>query len=59
MQYDEGHDNLISDLQGILSEAKNFEFHDFKNSKHPAPKMALAELLDKIRGKVINGDYDN
>lgn len=59
MENDKGHDLLVKDLNDLLEKARSFEFHDFKNEKYPAPKMALVEKLDIIRKKVIDGAYDN
>lgn len=56
---DKGHDNLLSDLEKLLLEAQNEEFHDFKNNKYAAPKMELASQLEALRKNVIDGKYDN
>jgi len=58
-EVDCGHMNLLSDLETILRNAKNKEYHDFSNSRFATPKMALAEHLNEIRENVINGKYDN
>lgn len=54
-----GHQNLIEDLEILLVEARNFEFHDFKNEKYATPKVELAGRLETLRANVINGKYDN
>lgn len=56
---DKGHTDLIADLTELHSEALKYEFHDFKNEKHPAPKMELARKLNQLRQNVIYGKYDN
>lgn len=56
---DRAHDRLVSELGQMYSEARNFQFHDFKNTDYPAPKMVLADKLRKMRGNVLNGVYDN
>lgn len=59
MENDAGHSALIADLSALLEEAKDFEFHDFKNSKYAAPKMELMEKILVIADKVKGGGYDN
>ena len=54
-----GHQNLIEDLEILLVEARNFEFHDFKYEKYATPKVELAGRLETLRANVINGKYDN
>lgn len=59
MKEDKAHYLLVKDLTELLEEAKAGEFGDFTNDKYPAPKMALAEKLNKLRQNVINGRYDD
>lgn len=54
-----GHYNLLKDIWSLWQDAVNHEFHDFKNDKYPALKMALHEILMKIDQKMQNGEYDN
>ena len=54
-----GHDALMMDLTLLLKDANEFYFHDFKNEKYPAPKMALNTRLHEIIGFMQNGKYDN
>lgn len=54
-----GHGKLISDIESLLQEVKEFQFHDFKNTKYPAPKIELKNRLEKCIQSVINGRYDN
>ena len=56
---DRGHDLLIQDLKELLSEAEDYQFHDFKNSEHAAPKVALVGRLEAIKENTIDGLYDN
>lgn len=56
---DKGHNNLVQDLKELLAEAEDYQFHDFKNSEHAAPKIALVGRLDAIKDNVIEGRYDN
>jgi len=56
---DPGHENLIRDLEELLQGAKAFEFHDFKNEKHAAPKVALYKQLHYLAEQVKRGRYDN
>lgn len=56
---DKGHNALIWELEHVLEEAKKFEFHDFLNTKYPAPKNALVIALGVLRDHAVNGNYDN
>lgn len=56
---DKGHIDLIRDLEIVQNEAKNFEFHDFKNQKYAMPKASLIHLLEAIVENVKDGKYDN
>jgi hypothetical protein len=56
---DGGHIALFEDISELLEEVKEYQFHDFGNSRYPAPKMALVEKLEEIRNNVIQGLYDN
>lgn len=53
------HLDLLEDLQELISEARKFQFHDFKNTKYAAPKAVLAMILQDLRENVINWRYDN
>lgn len=55
---EKGHTALIDDLTNLLAEAKEYQFHDFRNTKYAAPKMELAAQLLTLRENVINGKYD-
>lgn len=56
--------NVDSRYDQIIAEAKEGEFHDFKNNKYATPKIALVGYLDKfpeltdIKKAVIAGEYD-
>ncbi len=54
-----GHEQLLSDLKGLLDLARAFEFHDFKNRKFAKPKHELARRLERLADKVHAGAYDN
>lgn len=56
---DVGHDLLIKDLESLLREAKEFQFHDFKNLKYPTPKVALTIKLRDLAEQCKSGRYDN
>lgn len=56
---DAGHEEMINDLEEVLQEAKDFAFHDFKNSDYAAPKVMFVEKLKMIATKAIDGKYDN
>ncbi len=56
---DEGHNELIHDIEALLNDAKNFEFHDQLNERFATPKRTLVEILETIIAKVKNGKYDN
>ena len=56
---DQGHIELLKDIEALLEEAKRGEFHDFANEKYATPKMELYRKLQLVSGKVQAGDYDN
>lgn len=58
-QADKGHIELLQDLLAITVMARNFEFHDFKNTKYAAPKATLHSLLMQVVKRVEDGGYDN
>ena len=53
------HNELIQALAELLQEARNYEFHDFKNTKYPMPKTALVDYLELLLGRVKEGVYDD
>ena len=55
---DSGTKVLIEDLEKILQNAKEFEYHDFKNRKYDAPKITLVMHLNDIATNTMNGKYD-
>jgi len=59
MGADYGHDSLLHDLQELVRQADQYEFHDYKNKKYPMPKMALVTSLEQIIKRVKDGFYDN
>ena len=56
---DNGHAQLIGDLEALLAEVRDYAFHDFKNKEFAAPKIVLAERFQTLGENVINGKYDN
>lgn len=54
-----GHDALMMDLTLLLKDASEFQFHDYKNEKYPAPKAALMHRSEEIIQNMKNGKYDN
>ena len=56
---DKGHDALVEDLKDLLKKAEDFQYHDFKNTEHPTPKMALQSQLMTMAREVVDGKYDN
>jgi len=54
-----GHLTLIHTLKSLLKEAEEFEFHDFKNTKYPFPKMELHARLSAIMAHVVEGSFDD
>jgi hypothetical protein len=56
---DKGHEQLIADLEAVLAEAKEYQFHDFRNRKYALPKIALNNSLGKIAARCQEGEYDN
>lgn len=55
---DKGHLNLISDLEELLAEVENYEYHDFKTER-ATPKMDLVARMDALKDNCIEGRYDN
>lgn len=56
---DVGHASLVRDLYNLLNEAEDYEFHDFRNEKYPAPKVELVRRLMIITEAAKDGKYDN
>ena len=56
---DNGHNALLQDLIDLLREAKDYEFHDFRNKQHATPKVVLRAKLQAMETRVIDGTYDN
>lgn len=56
---DEGHNRLLQDLIDLLREAKDYHFHDFRNTNYATPKVMLRQKLLALADKVVAGDYDN
>lgn len=54
-----GHERLIKDLEELLQEAKQYEFHDFKNTHYATPKVMLRAKLHGLASNVMIGTYDN
>ena len=54
-----GHNALMTDLTLLLKDANEFQFHNFKNSRYPTPKVALILRLDEIAKNTKEGKYDN
>jgi hypothetical protein len=59
MAADKGHDSLIRDIENLLTNAKEFQYHDFRNDVYPMPKMALIQRLEWLVKNTKNGKYDN
>lgn len=56
---DTGHKALMVDMEILLEDTKDFQFHDYKNEKYPAPKLALVNRLNELAQNAKNGKYDN
>jgi hypothetical protein len=54
-----GHENLIENLELILKKAKEFEYHDFLNTRYPFPKMRFVADLETVIKAAKSGHYDN
>jgi hypothetical protein len=55
----EGHNKLMQDLTDVWKDAYDYQYHDFKNKRYPAPKVALRNRLLQLADNVVNGKYDN
>jgi len=53
------HIKLVNDITELLTSATDFQYHDFKNSIYPAPKLALVQKLEWLIKNVKSGKYDN
>jgi len=58
-EVDTGHETLVKELSVLLKEAEAYEFHDFKNSTYPTPKIELERRLALMVQGVKDGKYDN
>ena len=52
---DKGHENLIKEIKSLLSDAEDYQFHDFCNSRYPAPKRVLRTILLAMVERVEEG----
>ena len=59
MEEDKGHEKLVADLRALLTEAENFNFHDFESKEYGSPKMRLSDKFRVLRRDVLAGEYDN
>lgn len=59
MQRDTGDNALLSDITALYKEALAGQFHDFRNTDYPAPKMELVRKLNNLITNTKNGKYDN
>jgi len=55
----QGHLKLMTDLSELAYEAHHYEFHDYKNTKYPTPKVELRNRLLALAQAVVDGKYDN
>lgn len=55
----DGHNKLMTDLADVVKDAHEYQYHDYKNKKYPAPKVALRNRLLQLAENVVNGKYDN
>lgn len=53
------HELLVSDIESLLDEVKNKEFHDFEHGRYSLPKVALMDKLMMLVDNVKDGKYDN
>ena len=56
---DKAHIALLNDLASLINEATDYQYHDFKNSTYPAPKLALVQKLEWLLKNTKTGKYDN
>lgn len=56
---DDGHLGLMKDVNDLHRDARNYQFHDYKNTKYPMPKVALIATLERIISRAKNGYYNN
>lgn len=56
---DKATEELVKDLEKIMEEAKDKQFHDFENDRYAFPKKVLVEKLQDMIINVKAGKYDN
>lgn len=56
---DNGHVGLVYDMRLVFRLCMDYQFHDYKGTKFPSPKVALILLLEKIINRTKSGYYDN
>lgn len=59
MSEDKGHRKLIEDIEALLTDAREYQFHDYKNTRYEAPKLELLKRLNAMCEGVKNDRYDN
>lgn len=59
LEQSSGHQRLLDDIAYLATETAEYQFHDFKNTKYPAPKVALVNLLETLAKRTREGKYDN
>lgn len=59
MNEDKGHEALVKDISELLHDVVTFQYHDYKNTDHATPKMALVGVLDRLMTNAKKGKYDN
>lgn len=53
-----GHEALLSDLDELIGEARDYQFDDFKNTKYVTPKVELRNKFLLLAQNVVEGRYD-
>lgn len=56
---EQSHEMLLDALAKVFMRARNYEYHDFKNTSEAMPKMALIRDLEVIIKDTKEGKFDN
>jgi len=58
MSNEQGHDNLVNDVEALNEDVSRHFFHDFR-SEFATPKIMLVQRLQKLIDNVKDGRYDD
>ena len=59
MSRDNGQIALEADVTNLLGRITSYDYHDYRNTTFPFPKLALIQKLEWLIKNVKEGKYDN